>query len=187
MYDISKEYIERLLKESGVKLGGAKACAITTLVEMLDANSLDGLLASIRADYDAMKTATKNLDYLKQQEEYYKGLVSSSYRQFKQLETQIEQAKKRIEALKEEERTAQLEADLRGCLDEERSRLVAYEAAIRIGKAAYGDRIPSDAMQQILRSASNVAAGFVPMTKKQTEDCAEAAPAPRQSRRNRPI
>lgn len=180
MYEISKEYIERLLKESGVKLGGAKACAITTLVEMLDANSLDGLLASIRADYDAMKTATKNLDYLKQQEEYYQGRIGSCRRLLAQLETQAEQTEERIKALKEEEQTAQLEADLRGCLDEERSRLVAYEAAIRIGKAAYGDRIPSDAMNQILRSASNVAAGFVPVSKKQVEESAEDSPAPRQ-------
>ena len=93
---------------------------------------------------------------------------------------QAEQTEKRIKALKEEEQTVQLEADLRGCLDEERSRLVAYEAAIRIGKAAYGDRIPSDAMNQILRSASNVAAGFVSISKKQVEESAEGSPATRQ-------
>lgn len=165
MYDVSKEYIERLLKESGVKLGGAKACAITTLVELLDANSLDGLLASIRADYDAMKAATKNLDYLKRQEDYYQNCIASTRRQLTQLETKVEQTQKRVKALKEEEQTEQFEADLRGCREEERSRLIAYEAAIRIGKAAYGDRsISSDAMNQILRSASNVAAGQ-PMSK----------------------
>ena len=187
MYDVSKEYIERLLKESGVKLGGAKACAITTLVELLDANSLDGLLASIRADYDAMKTATKNLDDLKQQEDHYQNCIASTRRQLTQLETKVEQTQKRVKALKEEEQTAQFEADLRGCWEEERSRLIAYEAAIRIGKAAYGDRIPSDAMNQILRSASNVAAGFVPIPKKQNEDGTETTSIPRQSRKNRPL
>ena len=61
--------------------------------------------------------------------------------------------------LKSEESAARFENELRGCREEERSRVLAYEAAIRIGKAAYGDHVPNDAMPQILRSASNVAAG----------------------------
>lgn len=159
MYEVSREYLNRLLEQSGVKLGGAKASAMAALIELLDANALDGLLASIRADYDTMKSATKNLDYLKQQEDFYQSRIGSARRLLAQLEEQAKQTERRIESLKEEEKTAQFEADLRGCREEERSRLIAYEAAIRIGKAAYGDRISSDAMSQILRSASNVAAG----------------------------
>lgn len=187
MYDVSKEYIERLLKESGVKLGGAKACAITTLVEMLDANSLGGLLASIKEDYTAMQNATKSLSTLRQQEQHCEERIAQLQRTRASLNAQIWEAEKRVKALKEEEQTAQFEADLRGCREEERSRLIAYEAAIRIGKAAYGDRIPSDAMNQILRSASNVAAGFVPIPKKQNEEGTETTSAPKQSRRNRPL
>ena len=48
MYEISKDYLNRLLEKSGVKLGSAKASAMASLIEILDANSLDGLITSIK-------------------------------------------------------------------------------------------------------------------------------------------
>lgn len=182
MYEISKGYLERLLKESGVKLGSAKASAMTALIELLDANALDGLLASIREDYDQMQAAVKNLSTLQSQESDRRWRIQQLDKQVVSLHEQIGKAEARIKKLKEEEQTAQFEADLRGCLEEERSRLVAYEAAIRIGKSAFSGSISSDVMAQIVRSASNVAAGFVPVSKPPIEEAPELTPRKRDRR-----
>ena len=169
MYEISKDYLNRLLEKSGVKLGSAKASAMASLIEILDANSLDGLIASIKEDFEAMKEATKNLDRLQQEEQRCRERIRQLEHSEGSLRTQINKLNATIATLKEEESSARLEVELRGCMEEERSRLIAYEAAIRVGKAAFDGHIPSEAMSQILRSASNVAAGFVP-TGKPTEE-----------------
>lgn len=182
MYEISKEYLDRLLKESGVKLGGAKASAMVAIIELLDANALDGLLASIKEDYGQMLEATKNLSNLRSQEQHSLWRVGQLEKEIASLHTQISQLEERIKSLKDEEQTAHFEAALRGCLEEERSRLVAYEAAIRIGKGAFSGSISSDVMEQIVRSASNVAAGFVPVSRPPIEEVPEVTPRKRNRR-----
>lgn len=170
MYEFSKEYLERLIKESGVKLGGAKASAMVAIIELLDANALDGLLASIRRDFSALQDATKNLSILEMNERGAKYRVAQLERCISSLTEQKRQLETQIELLKDEEQTARFDADFRGCREEERSRLLAYEAAIMIGKNAFGDDVSSDVMEQIIRSASNVAAGFVPVSTIKAEE-----------------
>lgn len=159
MYEISKDYLSRLLEQSGVKLGGAKASAMTALIELLDENTLNGLLASIKEDYTAMQEAVKALEAVRQEVQAYQARLAQLRSSEHSLRTQIDGLYASIDKLKSEESAARFENELRGCREEERSRVLAYEAAIRIGKAAYGDHVPNDAMPQILRSASNVAAG----------------------------
>lgn len=159
MYEISKDYLSRLLEQSGVKLGGAKASAMTALIELLDENTLNGLLASIKKDYTSMQEAVKALEAIRQEVQAYQARLTQLRSSEHSLRTQIDGLYASIDKLKSEESTARFENELRGCREEERSRVLAYEAAIRIGKAAYSDHVPNDAMPQILRSASNVAAG----------------------------
>lgn len=161
MYEISKEYLSRLLDQRGVKTNSAKSHAMVAIIECLDENSLNGLLASIKEDYAKMLEETKNLNTITQRRREILEQIQSFTQKVGELRRQETELKARIQNLKEEEAAARFEADLRGCRDEERSRLIAYEAAIRIGKAAYDIHIPDGAMPQILRSASNVAAGFV--------------------------
>ena len=177
MYEISREYLDRLLKESGVKLGGAKASAMVALIERLDTNALNGLLASIKEDYAAMLEATKKLSSLQQDVQEYNSRIRQLQHTIGTLRTQAQQLESRIKSLKDEEQTAQFEAELRGCREEERSRLVAYEAAIRIGKGAFSGSVSSDVMAQILRSASNVAAGFVPVSTVNVEETIDNQPS----------
>ena len=55
MYEYSRDYLNKLITNSGVKMGTAKQGAMVSIIELLDENTLDGLIKSIKQDYNIMK------------------------------------------------------------------------------------------------------------------------------------
>ena len=155
MYEYSRDYLNKLIAQSGVKMGTAKQGAMVAIIELLDENILDGLIKSIRADYNSMKDElrwmTYNIQEAKRSEIQKRGEVNA-------LKEEVNALNLEIERLEEEKGKKRLEALCEGILPEERSRLLAFDAAIRLLDDRYGRR-GVDA-EQIIRSASNVAANW---------------------------
>ena len=55
MYEYSRDYLNKLITNSGVKMGTAKQAAMVAIIELIDENTLDGLIKSIKQDYNIMK------------------------------------------------------------------------------------------------------------------------------------
>ena len=66
MTDVSNEYLSRMISESGLKLKSstAKHQEMIAIIELLDENSLGGLLKSIREDYNRAVKMAERLDVL---------------------------------------------------------------------------------------------------------------------------
>ena len=62
MYEYSRDYLNKLISQSGVKMGTAKQGAMVAIIELLDENRLDGLIKSIQADYNRMKVELSQKD-----------------------------------------------------------------------------------------------------------------------------
>ena len=62
MYEYSRDYLNKLIAQSGVKMGTAKQAAMVAIIELLDENALDGLIKSIRDDYNRMKAELSQKD-----------------------------------------------------------------------------------------------------------------------------
>lgn len=158
MTDVSKEYLDRLIKASGIKMNSAKHQAMIAIIDQLDENSLGGLLESIREDYKHAVQMIKQLDSLKIN-------VAGCNNELSILRSEINQLKFKRDKLADEVRTLQdkiialeKEGNMLEMLPDERSRVLAYETAIGIGMKQIGKMLPSDDMiKQVIRSASNVA------------------------------
>lgn len=155
MYEYSLDYLNKLISQSGVKMGTAKRAAMVAIIELLDENTLDGLIKSIRADYNSMKDElrwlTYNIQEAKRDEIQKRGEVNA-------LKEEVNALTLEIERLREDKDEKMQEMLCEGLLPEERSRLLAFDAAIRLLDDRYGRR-GVDA-EQIIRSASNVAANW---------------------------
>ena len=62
MYEYSRDYLNKLITNSGVKMGTAKQGAMVSIIELLDENALDGLIKSIKQDYNIMKEELSQKD-----------------------------------------------------------------------------------------------------------------------------
>ena len=140
MYEFSIKYLRKLIAQSGLKLGIAKQAAMVAIIELLDEKRLDGLIKSIQADYDSMVAEIGQKDIAIEQR------VKELYR----LNIEIEQLREDID----KKRKYIL---VEGLLPEERSRVLAFNAAMKLAEERYGHEADAD---QIIRSASNVAANW---------------------------
>ena len=147
MYEDSRDYLNKLITKSGVKMGTAKQAAMVAIIELLDENALDGLIKSIRADYNSMKDELRWLTYNIQEAERAK---------IQKLE-EVKELNLEIERLVEDKDKKMQEMLCEGMLPEERSRVLAFNAAMKLMEERYGRRADAD---QIIRSASNVAANW---------------------------
>ena len=162
----SEEMLKKLIEKSGIKIStSAKYAAVRDIIKLIDENSLDGLLESIRHDYERAKSfLTSEADY--------KARALKAAAACSSAEREHRSAEKTLAILREEIRSANKEwNDLREQIDklkaegqmlemqpEERSRILAYQTALDIGKKfAEGNRVD---MTQVMRSASNVVGGF---------------------------
>ena len=140
MYEFSIDYLRKLIAKSGLKMGIAKQAAMVAIIELLDEKRLDGLIKSIQADYDSMVAEIGQKDIA----------IERRVKELDRLNIEIEQLREDID----KKRKYIL---VEGLLPEERSRLLAFDAAIRLLDDRYGSRVDAE---QIVRSASNVAANW---------------------------
>lgn len=140
MYEFSIDYLRKLIAKSGLKLGIAKQAAMVAIIELLDEKRLDGLIKSIQADYDSMVAEIGQKDIA----------IERRVKELDRLNFEIEQLREDID----KKRKFIL---VEGMLPEERSRVLAFNAAMKLAEERYGRRADAD---QIIRSASNVAANW---------------------------
>ena len=141
MYEFSIEYLRKLIAQSGLKMGIAKQAAMVAIIELLDEKRLGGLIKSIQADYDSMVAEIGQKDIA----------IERRVKELDRLNFEIEQLREDIDKKKND-------ILVEGMLPEERSRVLAFNAALRLLDDRYGKR-GVDA-EQIIRSASNVAANW---------------------------
>ena len=140
MYEFSINYLRKLIAQSGLKLGIAKQAAMVAIIELLDEKRLDGLIKSIQADYDSMVAEIGQKDIV----------IERRVKELDRLNIEIEQLREDID----KKRKFIL---VEGMLPEERSRVLAFNAAMKLAEERYGHEADAD---QIIRSASNVAANW---------------------------
>ena len=140
MYEFSIEYLRKLIAKSGLKMGIAKQAAMVAIIELLDEKRLGGLIKSIQADYDSMVAEIGQKDIA----------IERRVKELDRLNIEIEQLREDID----KKRKYIL---VEGLLPEERSRVLAFNAAMKLMEDRYGRRADAD---QIIRSASNVAANW---------------------------
>ena len=140
MYEYSRDYLNKLIAQSGVKMGTAKQAAMVAIIELLDEKRLGGLIKSIQADYDSMVAEIGQKDIA----------IERRVKELDRLNIEIEQLREDID----KKRKYIL---VEGLLPEERSRVLAFNAAMKLMEDRYGRRADAD---QIIRSASNVAANW---------------------------
>lgn len=161
MYEYSRDYLNKLIAQSGVKMGTAKQGAMVAIIELLDENCLDGLIKSIRADYNRMQVElSQKDDAITDRKNKLFSLTINAEQKEKEYSGKLEQIKTlnlQIERLVEERDKKKMEMLCEGLLPEERSRLLAFDAAMKLMEERYGRRADAD---QIIRSASNVAANW---------------------------
>lgn len=168
MYEISKDYLNKLLQESGVKLGGAKHSAMIEIINLLDEHSLEGLLKSIREDYDsACKTIASAQKAFDDRNRSWQA-VEELKREYNKIFGEITGLRETKKAEEKELSLLRHEKNLAGCTEEDTSKVRAFKAAIDIAFDAVKNQtsvyeINAATVQQILRSAANVVGGYVPM------------------------
>lgn len=140
MYEFSIKYLRKLIDQSGLKLGIAKQAAMVAIIELMDEKRLDGLIKSIQADYDSMVAEIGQKDIV----------IERRVKELDRLNIEIEQLREDID----KKRKFIL---VEGMLPEERSRVLAFNAAMKLAEERYGHEADAD---QIIRSASNVAANW---------------------------
>ena len=140
MYEFSIDYLRKLIAKSGLKMGIAKQAAMVAIIELLDEKRLDGLIKSIQADYESMVAEIGQKDIV----------IERRVKELDRLNIEIEQLREDID----KKRKFIL---VEGMLPEERSRVLAFNAAMKLAEERYGHEADAD---QIIRSASNVAANW---------------------------
>ena len=161
MYEFSINYLRKLISDSGLKMGIAKQAAMVAIIELLDENALDGLIKSIRADYNRMQVElSQKDDAITDRKNKLFSLTINAEQKEKEYSGKLEQIKTlnlQIERLVEERDKKKMEMLCEGLLPEERSRVLAFNAAMKLAEERYGHEADAD---QIIRSASNVAANW---------------------------
>ena len=161
MYEYSRDYLNKLIAQSGVKMGTAKQGAMVAIIELLDENALEGMIKAIRADYNRMQEELSQKDkVIDRSVEKLRWLTNSIQEAERAKIQKLEEVKElniEIERLTEEINKKKMEMLCEGLLPEEKSRLLAFDAAMKLMEERYGRRADAD---QIIRSASNVAANW---------------------------
>lgn len=172
----TKNYLNELVKKSGVKVGGAKASAMEAIVMLLDENTLNGTLCAMKHDAQKAKELKEDISKLQLERDEYSLSVYSLKSNYENMSKQKLILDAEVKALTERAKTLRETVDIAEMLPEERSRFNAYKRALEIGtkitKEATSVRlaIDNDVMAQIIRSAAIVAAGFTPREKRNTQE-----------------
>ena len=134
---------------------------MVAIIELLDENALDGLIKAIRADYNRMQVELSQKDkVIDRSVEKLRWLTNSIQEAERAKIQKIEEVKElnlEIERLVEDKDKKMQEMLCEGLLPEERSRVLAFNAAMKLAEERYGNEADAD---QIIRSASNVAANW---------------------------
>ena len=161
MYEYSRDYLNKLITNSGVKMGTAKQGAMVAIIELLDENALDGLIKSIKQDYNIMKEELSQKDKAIAKQKVELSIMTSRVQEADAIVRgkykTVDALNIEIERLTEERDKKKMEMLCEGLLPEEKSRLLAFDAAMKLMEERYGRRADAD---QIIRSASNVAANW---------------------------
>ena len=161
MYEYSRDYLNKLITNSGVKMGTAKQGAMVAIIELLDENALDGLIKSIKQDYNIMKEELsqkdKAIDRSVEKLRWLTNSIQEAERAKIQKLEEVKELNLEIERLVEDKDKKMQEMLCEGMLPEERSRVLAFNAAMKLAEERYGHEADAD---QIIRSASNVAANW---------------------------
>ena len=161
MNEFSIKYLRKLIDQSGLKLGIAKQAAMVAIIELMDEKRLDGLIKSIQADYDSMvaEIGQKNIAIERRNKELDRltGSIQRAEEEMRQKLETIKELNLEVEQLREEIDRKRKYILVEGMLPEERSRVLAFNAAMKLMEERYGRRADAD---QIIRSASNVAANW---------------------------
>ena len=161
MYEFSIGYLRKLIAQSGLKMGIAKQAAMVAIIERLDENRLDGLIKSIQADYESMvaEIGQKDIAIDRRNKELDRltGSIQQAEEEIRQKLETIKELNLEIDQLKEDKDKKRLDMLCEWMLPEERSRILAFNAAMKLMEELYGRRADAD---QIIRSASNVAANW---------------------------
>lgn len=160
MYDLSRDYLAKLIGASGVKVGSAKQQAMVTIIELLDKNSLDGLLESIKADYMQMQSDKAESDLLRERITKMSVEAAQMQRKLRSLYDELARVSEEKQTVEKELSGMKREALIAGCCHEEESRVRAYKAALEIGMEAAGYPTYGTLLEQVIRSASSVAANW---------------------------
>ena len=135
MYEYSRDYLNNLIAKSGVKMGTAKQAAMVAIIELLDENALDGLIKSIRADYDSMvaEIGQKDIAIERRNKELDRltGSIQLAEEEMRQKLETIKELNLEIEQLKEDKEKKRLDMLCEGMLPEERSRVLAFNVTLR--------------------------------------------------------
>lgn len=151
--NISTDYLRRLIAESGVKLGSAKASAMAAIIELIDENSLGGLLKSIRDDYDVALNLAKQAADMR--EECY-ALCSEKRRTQSEIETlqhQRDNLAQEVEALRNEKKKLDYECLIGKCGYGQAGMLRAYQIAIDVALEKAPRPLTDRCYAAIVRSA----------------------------------
>ena len=161
MYEYSRDYLNNLISQSGVKMGTAKQAAMVAIIELLDKNILGGLINAIQSDYNSIVEEISHKDIAIARRERELARLTGSIQRLEEVITQkLEQIKEldlEIDRLGEANDKKILETLCEGMLPEDRSRILAFNAAMKLAEKQYGTIADAD---QIIRSASNVAANW---------------------------
>ena len=130
MYEFSIDYLRKLIAQSGVKMGTAKQGAMVAIIELLDENTLDGLIKSIQADYNSMVAEIGQKDIaIDRRKKELARLTGSIQRAEEEMRKKLETIKElnlEIEQLREDKDKKRLDMLCEGMLPEERSRVLAF-------------------------------------------------------------
>lgn len=170
----AREYLNALIRKSTISRTSATSAAVAEIITLLDGEQLDGLLSAMKRDCNqanALKTEIAKLQEASARLYSYRNDMQNVCAEVREQKLQLDAE---VKALTEKAEALKITVDLAEMLPDERSRLNAYKQALEMGvktakEAAVWAKIDNDVMAQIIRSAANVAAGFMPQGKQDTQ------------------
>lgn len=170
----AREYLNALIRKSTISRTSATSAAVAEIITLLDGEQLDGLLSAMRRDCNQQESLEKQITELKKIATRLNSYRDNVAAVCSELEEQKSSLYAEVKALTEKAKSLKITADLAEMLPDERSRLNAYKQALEIGvktakEATTRAKIDDDVTAQIIRSAANVAAGFMPNGKHETQ------------------
>ena len=166
----AREYINALIRKSTISRTSATSAAVAEIITLLDGEQLDGLLSAMKRDCAQANELRNKIEDLKKIASRLVSYRDNVADVCSELEEQKSSLDAEVKALTEKAESLKTTIALSEMLPEERSRLNAYAQSIETGvKTAQANsrlgKIDNDVMVQIIRSAANVAAGFMPQKK----------------------
>lgn len=168
----AREYLNALIRKSTISRTSVTSAAVAEIITLLDGEQLDGLLSAMKRDCAQANELRNEIEDLKKIASRLVSYRDNVADVCSELEEQKSSLDAEVKALTEKAESLKTTIALSEMLPEERSRLNAYAQAIETGvqTAQTNSRlgkIDNDVMAQIIRSAANVAAVFMPQKKQE--------------------